>query len=340
VLTEGAIDRHNDEAADNMSEYHVASGFGGSLLPFYADASNPYEQVVYTNPEDWQRGLFDRTVVEFGQLVPEKRDDISVAGTWTTIVPLPQTLSNIFGVTVGWQGQGCVVDASLDGITWATVSKGNRISLIPAGFNPVDKYLTVRVTFSGSILYDESFIDDLTITTYGSNTLPPVDGRIVTLTNAAVENSEDIMDYDQNWGAELNNGTVTISATATGSFPVRTIEIWAKKAGSGAFADNLTPTNSYTNGGTLQAYQVDEWQLRTYTFNTGQTGAISFTGTGQIGCVVIYPNQFTAADVLQSYRSYVGRPVTQLAVQGNLVIVDQDALVEEYEFDWADGGGG
>ena len=144
------------------------------------------------------------------------------------------------------------------------------------------------------------------------------------------------MDYDHNWGAELINGTLSIAAPAAGSFTPKTIEVWAKKASTAAFSDNLTsPTAQYTNGGTFQAYQIDEWQLRTYVFSSGFSGAINFTGTGQIGSVVLYPYAKTSAQVLEAYQAYVGRPVVPLPTQGNIGIVELTEQIDAYEYEWS-----
>jgi hypothetical protein len=234
-----------------------------------------------------------------------------------------------------WQGQNVTVETSVDNVTWTAATKGVKVSTVPTGFDPTDKILYIRASFAGGVIDDPAYFDELIITTYVANTLPPVDGRSVTLTNASMEHNEDIMDYDHNWGAELVNGTITIAAPGAGSFAPKTIEIWAKKLGAASFTDNITGTTaSYTNGTTLQAYQNDEWQLRTYVISGGFSGAITFTGTGQIGSVVLYPYAKTAAEVLESYRAYVGRPVQTLPTQGAISMVQLTAQIEAYEFDW------
>jgi hypothetical protein len=106
--------------------------------------------------------------------------------------------------------------------------------------------------------------------------------------------------------------------------------------GAASFTDNITGTTaSYTNGTTLQAYQNDEWQLRTYVINGGFSGAITFTGTGQIGSVVLYPYAKTAAEVLETYRAYVGRPVLTLPTQGAIALTQLTAFIDAYEYEWS-----
>lgn len=335
VVAEDDIDVHFAEATDNLSEYHVASGFGGSLLPLSDEHTAPYSSRTFATADDWNTGFKAGVVVEYEQVSPELRNGISIPGSWSVLQPLPQGMGTLYGVTLSWQGQGAIVETSTDGTTWTAVVKGVKTPSIPAGFDPTGKFLYVRASFAGSVIDDPAYIDDLVITTYIANTIPSVDGRTVTLTNTSIESNEDIMDYDHNWGAELVNGTLTIAAPGTGSFAPKTIEIWAKKLGAAAFSDNVTPTNQYTNGTTFQAYQVDEWQLRTYTITAGMTGALTFTGTGQIGSIVLYPYVKTAAEVLEAYRSYVGRPVIPVTTQGMISLTQLTAQIDAYEYEWA-----
>jgi hypothetical protein len=280
-------------------------------------------------------------MVEYDQVSPELRNGISVPSSWSIANPLPQGMGTLYGVTMTWQGQNVLVESSVDNTNWTVVSKGVKVASIPTGFDPTDKILYVRASFAGGVIDDPAYFDELIITTYVANVVPPVDGRNVTLVNASMEHNEDIMDYDHNWGAELVNGTLTVAAPAAGSFAPKTIEVWAKKLNASAFTDNVSsPTAQYTNGNSFQAYQNDEWQLRTYVINAGFSGALTFTGTGQIGSVVLYPYAKTAAEVLESYRAYVGRPVQTIATQGAISITQLTSLIDAYEFEWAMESGG
>ncbi len=324
-----------------MSEWHVASGYGGSLLPLSIEDTAPYEQRTFTTEADWNSGFKAGTMVEYEQLGPELREGISIAGDWTVMYPLPQDVGTLYGVTLNWQGQGATVTTSIDGTTWTTVTKGVKIGSVPTGFDPTDKSLQIKASFAGGVQDDPAHFDDLVVSTFLSNTLPPVDGRTVTMTNVSLEANEDIMDYDHNWGAELVSGTLTIAAPGTGSFSPKTIEIWGKKLGSASFTDNISgSTASYTNGGLLQAYQVDEWQLRTYVFSGGTSAALTFTGTGQIGSIILYPYAKTPTEALETYMSYVGRPVVTIPTAGSIAMVELTDQIDAYEYDWSLEGAG
>jgi hypothetical protein len=336
VMAEDDVDAHFEECVDNLSEFHVASGYGGTILPLTDEHTAPYSTRTFTTKADWEQGFKSGVIVEYDQVSPELRNAISVPSSWSIANPLPQGMGTLYGVTLTWQGQNVTVDTSVDNVTWTPATKGVKVSTIPTGFDPTDKILYIRASFAGGIIDDPAYFDELIITTYIANTIPPVDGRTVTLTNTSMEHNEDIMDYDHNWGAELVNGTLTIAAPSTGSFAPKTIEIWAKKLGAASFTDNITGTTaSYTNGTTLQAYQNDEWQLRTYVINGGFSGAITFTGTGQIGSVVLYPYAKTAAEVLETYRAYVGRPVLTLPTQGAIALTQLTAFIDAYEYEWS-----
>lgn len=338
-ISEEAIFQHYSEANDNLSEASVATAFKGANLDLSPEQSNPYLIQTYTSESDWNRGIMSFTTTEYGQLVPQVREGESVAGTWTAIQPLPQEEGTLYGVTLNWQGEGATVQTSTDNATWTTVKRGTRTGTIPSGFNPVNKFLYVRVSFPGGIVNDESYIDELAIAIYTTATLPPFDGRTVTLVSTSIENGSDVLEYNENYGAEVAAGSITIGAMGANSMLPKTIEIWSKKTSTvTTFTDNLfsaSPTVQYTNGGSKQNYQVDEWQLRTYVFDDGYSGDIVLSGTGQIGTITMYPYAMSDTEVYQSYKSYTGIPNIVVQETSNIGIEDIPDYVDIYGYDWS-----
>lgn len=338
ALDEGDIDEHVDEASDNMDEFTVGAAYDGVTFALNSSTSLPIIEYVYTDEYQWQMGRLSGTVIDNEQIVPQAVGGVSLPGVWEAVIPLPpeQTLSS---VTLNWLGEGETVETSLDGINWNEERRAAKISTIGDGFDTTDKVLFIRVSFPGGVVNDRSYFDSLVISIYGpvSTVAPTLETRTLTMVNASIEADYDITDYHENWGVEINNGSMTLSGSTPTAMAPRTIQVWAKK-GMGDFSDNLQATASgwYTNDGTYsQAYQTDEWQLRTYTFTSGHSGEISFTGTGQIGCILIYAHELTSQQIKDTYTSFTGTVTTSFPDSGTVTFVDISSNVEIYEYDWA-----
>lgn len=343
ALDEGDIDQHVEEAADNMDEFTVGAAYKGMTFALNSSTSIPILEYVYTDDWQWNMGRASGTVIDDGQVVPQTAGTTSLPGLWETIVPLPPetTLSSI---TLNWLGEGETVWTSLDGENWNKERRASRISTVNDGFDTTGKALFLRVTFDGNKVNDKSYFDNLVISMYGPvNTVAPqLETRTLTLTNASIEADFDITDYHENWGIELNNGTFSLSGSSPTAIVPLTVQVWAKK-GTGSFSDNMQAlsTNWYTNDGSYQQdYQTDEWQLRTYTFGSGLTAPLTFTGTGQIGCILIYPNLLTKAQISETYTSFTGTKTIAFESSGTASIIDLSNNVEIYGYDWSIESGG
>lgn len=336
ALEEGDLEEHYDEVSDNMDEYAVGASFKAATFALNSSTSIPVLEYRYSQDEHFMAGRFSGTVLSYGQVVPQAIDGVSKAGYWECAIPLPPS-STLSSITMDWQGQGETVQTSLDGINWQTEKRTSRIGTVTDGFSTSNKSLIVRVSFAGGVLEDRAYFDDFMVNIYGPSPAPTLESRAVTLSNVSIEADYDITEYHENWGLELDNGTLTIGATSASTMTPHTIQVWAKKEAAASFTDNLaaTATNWYTNDGTYQqAYQVDEWQLRTYTYNGGYSGAITFSGTGQIGCVLIYPYVLTAAQVKDTYLSFTGTKSTRFSTTATIGVTDMSSAVEIYEYNW------
>lgn len=337
ALEPAAIEEHYDFGTDNLSDLNAVNAFKGSHGSLEPAFSVPYYTVSWNTESEWRRGRFTNTAVEFEQLIPQQRDGVSVAGSWDSLIPLPENAGTLYAINLNWDGEGSVVEVSLDGTNWTPAARGVNLPNIPQGFNPVGQILQVRVSFPGGITDDPSYIDGLTAAIYNSANLLPIDGRAVTLDKGSIELDSDVMEYQENWGTEIINGSITVAARSTNSMLPKTIQVWAKKKSSAAFSDNMNgvATTYYSNHGPQRPYQIDEWQLRTYTFTAGFDSAISITGTGQVAMIALYPYVMTAEQVEDSYRSFLGKPVLKTIADDTINIVDLPELVDISEYDWA-----
>ena len=339
ALDDGDIEAHYEEAADNMDEFTVAAAYGATVFAINSSNSTPIVEYTYDSEDHWNTGRISGVSVQYGQLTPQAIGTTSIAGTWETIIPLPpdETLSSI---TLNWQGEGEIVETSTDGNSWTRERRSAKISSINEGFQTNNGVVMVRVSFPGGIENDKSYFDDLVITAYGPITtvMPYLETRTLSMTNGSIEADFDITEYNENWGIELVNGSMSLSGSSATAIAPKTIQVWAKKADTSTFSDNLqaNATNWYTNNGTYQQeYQTDEWQLRTYTFASGHQLPITFTGTGQIGCILLYDRILTTDEIEETYTAFTGTKSIEFATSGTIGFTDLSQNVDIYEYDWS-----
>lgn len=129
-------------------------------------------QRTWDSTEEWATGTLIDCSNTSGSLVPltDPTTDLSLPGSWNGSMGIGSIpLTNIYGIKALWNGDGLfTVEASLDGITYSTLTNG---SLIPNTLNvdPTGKTLDLRVTFVGGVLNDSAQVRDLTITAYETN---------------------------------------------------------------------------------------------------------------------------------------------------------------------------
>lgn len=333
ALSSESIRRHYANAKDTIDPDSVAAMYNGSRIPLSKDFQNLHLSQTWSTAEDWSLGQAYNTVVEQDQLLPQFLNGVSVAGSWVTVVPLSGT-TTLSGVNLNWDGVGATVETSLDGTTWETVTRGVNISSVGATFNPDGKVLHIRVSFPGGITNDTSFVDNLSVSAFKGGTQQAFGGWTVSVTNGYFEDERPVSELNENFGLQLNSGTLTLTPTSTDFTPAYTIEIWMMPRA--ALSTNLTsPSATYADGSVNVPLNDGEWQVRTYVFNAGRSGNITVTGTGQIGQVVIYPKALTQAQVDAAYQSYIGIPSVRFADVSAISVSESPAAAEIYEYDWA-----
>lgn len=336
-LDDSDVAAHYAYSEDTLGAEDVATDYRGALLEFAPEGQLlPFYSVEYGSDEEWSLGRRENMVLDDGVLLPAVSQGVSQPGTWTTVLPLGILPSTIYAANLLWEGTGATVHTSRDGLAWEVAVKGRALTTVPRGTNGTGEFIFIRVSFPGGIVDDLSSFDNMVFALYATGTIPGFSGREVILDKATPEGDYDVIDFHENWGVELENGTVTIkSAPGDTGVPARTIEVWGNK-GAGAFTDNLAATanQSYSNGGTLKAYAQGEWQLRHYVFDANFTGDIVFSGTGQIGHVVLYPQALTDDVIKEIYDSYTGKPKVLLDVDEVFDIHEFEGMVDIYEYDW------
>ena len=335
-LDEESAMTHYANAQDTLGAEDVAIDYRGALLEFGVEGQlSPFFTIDYSSEEEWQLGHRVNCALNDGTLYPSVSQGVSVAGYWETVIPLGVANQQIYAANLLWEGVGATVETSRDGSLWVAARKGVALTTVPKGTNGDGEFLFVRVSFDGGVVNDPSFFDNLVFSLYTSGTITNFSGREVILDKATPEDDTDVIDYHQNWGAEMESGTLTIKAPV-GDMGVkaRTIEVWAMKGGT--FTDNLGAANRIrSNGGPQKAFANGEWQLRHYVFDADFTGDIVFSGTAQIGHVILYPEALSDAVITEIYDSYTGKPKIQVDVDEVFDIHEFAGQVDIYEYDWS-----
>lgn len=337
ALGPDAIARHYAWGNRHVPKDSIPSQFRGVRIPLSQNEADVFLEQTWTTEFDWTAATLTDTVVVDDSLRPRLSAGVSVAGTWLDVFALDAAdVTSVYGVNMLWDGEGAIVEASLDGVTWETAVRGKNLALIPSGFDPTDKELKIRISFPGGISDDPSFVDNLTVTGFKTGAVPAIANRAVT-TTGYVRNDYEPVELRDDWGTKLpNTATLTIAAdTSPDAVNPKTIEIWSK----GTFTTNLTGVSAtYSNGSTNYTPAAGDWQVREYIFNTGLAGNIVITSTSDdtiIGQVVLYPDAKTATDVAEIYNAYTGLPKTTVGDVSVITVAEPATAASIYDYDWS-----
>ena len=335
ALDDDAILRHHANSQDTLSAEDVALAFRGALLEFGTEgAIAPFFHIEYSSDEEWSLGVRNNVNIHDGTLYPVSQNNTSQAGYWETVIPLGNTPTTIYSGNLLWEGVGASVTTSRDGIAWSPAAKGVALSTITRGTNGEGQFLFVRVTFPGGVVSDPAFFDNMVFNLYSFAANPSFGGREVVLNNVSLEDDTDVIDMHENWGGEMVNGSITIR-TGTNVPAPKTVEVWVNRSIGGTFTTNLSADTTYSNGGAVSTVNIGEWQLRHYVASSGFTGDITFSGSAQIGHVILYPEAHDAATIKQIYQCYTGKPKIYLDVDEVFNIYEFPGKVDIYEYDWS-----
>jgi hypothetical protein len=314
----------------------VGPQLNGLCLNMSGDVGNIFASRVWQQRADWSLGL--KNNVEYGdsQITPTYVAGVSVAGTWTTALPLDsQGDTSIYGVLVQWTGNSITVATSLDGTTWTTATSGQLISTITSGYNPTGKDLQIRVSFAGGLAADPANLDSLTVVGYRDNTFATHSTRPITVGYPAVLRSdfEPNLYRDDN-GVNLHSQTLTIGVdTSTDPSVARTLEAWIKVI-SGSPTISVGGT-LYRNGVADSTLPIGEWSCIHYVAAADIATSITIAGDCIVGQVTLYPTPLTAAQVAHLYGSYTGVPTFRIVDASIIAISEPVSPVSQYAHDWS-----
>lgn len=372
-LSPDVINRHFSMGNRHLSFNSVLKGISAVRIPMSQNEGDVFLEQSWSSATDWINASLSDTVVENERIKPRLVSGVSIAGTWTDLFVMSVTdLVSIYGVNMVWDGDGAIVEASLDGIVWETVERGKNLDIIPPGFDPTEKELLIRISFPGGIADDPSYVDNMTVTGFKTGVTPPVHGRDITFTSPAyIRNEHEPVEYSDDWGARLPHGYVSITEDSTDDPMLPgTIELWIKpnntekfyidgRTGSGDVSNFLlnigdnfysaTRMTGYINGNlrTTEALRVGEWSLihivpdtplsGKLTINAGFDSSIIDTSTGDItvGQIVLYEDALTAAQIADLYESYTSLNVAKANDSSFVQITEPTTAAVIIDADWS-----
>jgi hypothetical protein len=337
ALSAEVIQRHYKMGSLAPTNGAVTNTNRGVDLNLSLDENNVFLDQWWSTEEDWkQDSQFVNTVVTDDRLGPMFNGDVSMAGNWKDTVALSAVDStSIYGVIFNWDGVGATVEVSLDETSWETVTRGKKITTIPAGFDPTGKVLIVRVSFPGGITNDTSYLDNLNAVILKSGVFTTLNARTVTVVGGTQEREYPVLDQHENWGVELPaSATLTISGDpSTDAIPARTVEYWVKRTAATAPVSTFSGT-SYVNGVAGSTLPLNQWAHFVTVGAANVTGAITITGPGQIGHVGIYDYAMTAAQVAALYSEYYDTNAQRIRDTSVIGVTESASGAKIYAQDW------
>ena len=341
ALDQDAIMRQYLEGIDLPDASEVLGTFAGDRIPVSVEVADVFLSQNWETKEHWESGQINNVALSESTLVPQFDGDTSVEGNWLDSFVLSSANStSIYGVSLNWDGEGAIVEVSLDGTAWEAVSRGVNVSTIAPGFDPTDEVLQVRVNFPGGIVNDESYLDSLNVVGYLSPVSNVVAGRTITYSSATPENEYRPIKLHDNWGAEVAaSGSLVISSDSLESLPARTIEVWVKRTGANP---TFSATGAYYQDGAVatSTLPLNRWTLFHIVAGADISGSITISGPAQVGVVGIYSTALTATDISNVYKAYTGTDSYKVGDNSVIGISEQPDSATIYAYDWTIQGAG
>lgn len=308
----------------------VSAVFAGT--PFLlSKGTNLIANRIWDSTEDWAAGYNFGLTVDNGDIIPQFVDGTSVPGRWLDSCDLYDAgiPSPINSINFQWDGEGVVIEASLDNQNWETVERGVNLSIIPEGFDPTEQELSVRVSFPGGIVGDESYLSSLTVNVFRSDTVVFSDTTSVTYAQPAdIRSERDPAQLSDDWGVNLRGGSITLGL---GTLAPKTVEIWYK----GDLTTSLVGTTSYVNGVAGTSTATGEWRVAHLTTATAIADDIILDGDAQVGRVVTYEDELTAANIANIYTALTGVPRTRVGDNSVVAVAESPEASKIYAHDWS-----
>lgn len=313
----------------------------GTRIPLDQSQFELFAYKLWTNAEQWDVGFYNNTIMVDNAIVPVYANDVSIPGEWVDSIFLDDAGNDeIYSVSVGWDGVGGIVEASLDGETWEPLTNGYPVPFIENGFDPTNKFLFVKIRFPGGLPNDPSYVDNLEVVGFRTGTPLTAAGRTITYpANAFVQKDFDPVQRSDNWGVTLNGGSLSIGPSSAPASPaIVAVELWVKQLAGTAFTTNTGTGTTYVNGGADEPLREGEWTLVHIVPETPLSGGFTVGGKVQVGHIVLYEAAIDPSLIANSYTT----PRTHLSQETDILTVDSETgmVAKIYAHEWVIAGSG
>lgn len=342
-LSDSIVKAHFNAARRTTLIQTVAPTFTGVRYPMSLNLADTFVRQLWSTDEDWKIGTLNDVTLVDSQIVPQLAAGVSVAGNWQVALPLDQSgLTSVYGLAMHWDGDGVVIEASLDGSTWETAIKGKKLALIPNAFDPTNKDLFIKASFSGGITDDPSYLDNLFVVGFTTGVMPNIGGRDTTFADpASPMNDYQPIEMRDDWGVSLNGGSVSISADSSPSPQAMfSMNIWLKKLTTTDPTISVTGATAYKNGAAGGTLNQGEWVMYTLTRATELTGTITISGNVQVGQIELFDHQLSAQEVADLYSASIGVQRASISDTDAVTVTNPNPSTRLYAYTWAITGAG
>lgn len=375
ALTSDAIKKHYSYGVDVDTSESIA-GFNDAIFWNFSDeCRNVAVKQVWSTADDWATGIMtdsaivgdtitpsysqtETDVVEDGLLVPVYTNT-SLPGTWQASIAfnvIPESV--VTDARINWKGEGSyLLEYSLDGgTTWFTPSDSG------ATLFDNNTVIDIRVTFTGGLVDDTSYVDSIEVVAYldkyfnGTRTdrTAQMSGRGV----ASADYYEPVEYADIN-GLRIITGAINVSVDNSyngeeepGDLNVTGFDMWVKPstgnifnaAGISVARSGNTITYSGLSALTVNGVSVssgatvfgsDSWFHIAGVFTTAANPAMQIGSPGTIlaQLSIIY-DSLNLAGLQQMYAAYLGLPGLIVNDSSTVGIDDASPAANLYAHVW------
>lgn len=316
------------------SEADVPSIYGGERIKLDESFRRPDLVFDWSDARDWDDALQLNCITSEDTLLPQyDQDGLSKQAQWltSTVMYTGSDTITVREVNVSYDGLGATVAISFDGLVWDEINGTKSYN-----FNAYRKDLYVKVDFAAGKV--DSYLDNLHIAAFGSNTATSIGGKVVTyLEPTTVLQPNDPKNLSDDWGVEIKaGGSVTVSNP---SAVLGTYEVWFKPTVDvkNWAAFNFGNATHFINGAVVgeTLLSAGVWYLLHVVPNANYSGTpLSFAAPGTYGQMALFRTALTAAQIANVYSVYTGRIENTISDTVSLTVTEPASSVLIYANDY------
>lgn len=337
ALSAEDIARHYDAGANLKPASASSGGYVSTPVPVSLETTNNLVEFNWQSREDWNDGHFYDISVLKNMLVPTFVEGAPVGGHWIVNLPLSGHEDPIEGIILDWEAQDVSVSVSLDGESWTSATRGERMPLVEPGFIPSTSPILVKLEFSSFLVQETSFVKWFNATVVVSDNAE-INGVLATFSEYNIGRQRNVTELRSDWGSESSSEPLLLNL----SEPVNSIDIWIYlnsdeqpdiiATGNGAPVSYVRYYNGYESSDDLPE---SEWSLIHLVFDETVDESIEISGDFRIGHITLYDEALTGSEIEDIYRRYVGTNQLKIVDISRVGIWRTHSPVKIYAHDWS-----